>query len=60
VLSQPPSHPQRAFCSDVLQRMMALSYWEHLKDGWVEAVDPETRETRRVKKVSAQAIWPLG
>jgi hypothetical protein len=55
VLSQPPSHPQRVFCSDVLQRMVALSYWEHLKDGWVQAVDPETQETRRIKKVRAGA-----
>ncbi|KIY91235.1 nuclear cap-binding protein subunit 1 [Monoraphidium neglectum] len=50
VLAQPPGHPQRAFCADVLQRMMGLSYWEHLREGWAQAVDPETRETRRIKK----------
>ncbi|GBF87915.1 nuclear cap-binding subunit 1 [Raphidocelis subcapitata] len=50
VLAQPPGHPQRAFCADVLRRMVGLSYWEHLKDGWAEAVDPETRATQRIKK----------
>jgi len=51
VLAQPPGHPQRAFCCDVLQRMVGLSYWEHLKEGWAQAVDPETRESLRIKKV---------
>ncbi|KAI8470277.1 MAG: armadillo-type protein [Monoraphidium minutum] len=50
VLARPPGDPQRAFCADVLRRMVGLSYWGHLKEGWMQAVDPETRETRRIKK----------
>lgn len=56
MLDQPPGHPQRAFCADVLQRMVGLSYWEHLKDGWAQAVDPETRQTRPIKKVGG-CFW---
>lgn len=59
VLAQSPGHPQRVFCCDVLQRMVGLSYWEHLKDGWAQAVDPETRETRRIKKFLPVEWEPL-
>lgn len=55
VAAAPPGDARRAFCEDVLRRMVALSYWEHLKEGWAQAVDPQTREATRIKKARARA-----
>ena len=58
-LAAPEGDARRALCGAALRRMLALSYWEHLRDGWAQAVDPQTREARRIKKFLPEGFEAL-